>query len=97
MIRRGRQVVLLWVAALVIAFVSAALSRWLLPSTPPTGPTASYYVGLVGLVAVGAALWLTWGWLDRAGPSSRAARILLRAVLAIGGVLWVAAMAFPFL
>lgn len=97
MIRTGRQVVLLWAAALAIALVTAVLSTWLLPPSPPRGPTASYYVGLVGLVAVGVALWLTWGWLDRAGPSSSAARMVLRVVLATGGVLWVAAMAFPFL
>ena len=97
MIQTGRQVTLLWVAALAFAFVCGAISVALSPATPPQRAPASYYIGLVGLLGVGIAIWLTWRWLDRAGPQTHSTRVILRVALSIGGVLWVAAMLFPFL
>ena len=57
-----------------------------------TRPPLSYYVGLVGLLAIGVALVLTWRWVGQAGPASLAARAALRVLLAFVGVLWVIAM-----
>jgi hypothetical protein len=96
-IRSGRQVALLWVGALLLFLICAWASRALHPSHPVDRPSASYYVGLVGLVAIGVALVLTWRWVGHAGPASSGARAGLQALLLLGGVLWLAAMVFPFL
>lgn len=96
-IRSGRQVALLWAGALVLFLISAWASRALHPSHPEPRPQASYYVGLVGLLAIGVALVLTWRWVGQAGPASSGARTALRVLLVVGGMLWVAAMVFPFL
>jgi hypothetical protein len=98
-IQTGRQVARLWVSALLILLASAWGSHSLLPTaghTTRTSPPASYYVGLVGLLAIGIALVLTWLWVQRSGPTSRATRAVLLALLAVGTVLWLAAMVFPF-
>ena len=58
-IQSGRQVTALWAGALLIFLVSGWGSTALRPAGPVTGPPASYYVGLVGLVAIGIALVLT--------------------------------------
>ena len=96
-IRSGRQIALLWAGALLLFLICAWMSRALHPSSPVNRPTASYYVGLVGLLAIGVALVLTWRWVGQAGPASSGARTGLRALLLVGGVLWLAAMVFPFL
>lgn len=96
-IRSGRQIALLWAGALIVFLICAWASRALHPSGPVQRPPASYYVGLVGLLAVGVALVLTWRWVGQAGPASSGARAGLRALLLLGGVLWLAAMIFPFL
>jgi hypothetical protein len=62
-----------------------------------TRPPLSYYVGLVGLLAIGVALALTWEWVGRGGPPSIAVRAVLRTVLMAFGVVWALAMIFPFL
>ena len=96
-IRSGRQVALLWGGALLVFLISAWASRALHPAGPVTRPPAGYYVGLFGLLAIGVALVLTWRWIGRAGPASPATRAALRALLVLGGAIWVAAMVFPFL
>ncbi|HZI41499.1 MAG TPA: hypothetical protein VFD67_07330 [Gemmatimonadaceae bacterium] len=92
-----RQVAALWLATAIVFLSSAWASGVLLPSMPVTRPPASYYVGLVGLFAIGLALALTWEWVGRAGPSSVGARAAIRVVLALVGFVWVVAMIFPFL
>ena len=99
-IQSSRQVGQLWIGALLIFVVSAWISNRLLPTaggTIPTSPPASYYIGLVGLLAIGIALVLTWSWVRRSGPVSRSTRALLQGLLAVGAVLWLAAMVFPFM
>ena len=96
-IRSGRQVALLWTGALLVFLISAWASRALHPVHPVRRPPASYYIGLVGLLAIGLALLLTWRWVGHAGPVSSGARAGLRVLLVLGGLLWVAAMVFPFL
>jgi hypothetical protein len=96
-VRSGRQVAALWAVALLIFLASAWASTALLPQGPVNRPTASYYVGLVGLVAVGIALVPTWRWVHRVGAVSRSGRVVLTVLLTMGAVLWVAAMVFPFL
>lgn len=97
LIRSGRQVALLWAGALLVFLVSAWASSALHPSGPVTQPPLSYYVGLIGLLAIGLALVLTWRWVGQAGPASRGTRFAVRMLLAFGAVLWVTAMVFPFL
>jgi len=92
-----RQVGALWLAAVIVFLSSAWASGALLPTVPVTRPPASYYVGLVGLLAIGLALALTWEWVGRAGPSSIGTRAAIRLVLVFLGVLWALAMIFPFL
>jgi hypothetical protein len=67
-IRSGRQVALLWAGALLLFLITAWASRALHPSHPVDRPSASYYVGLLGLLAIGLALVLTWRWVGQAGP-----------------------------
>ena len=96
----GRQVGQLWMGALLIFVVSAWFSNRLLPTaggTVPTSPPASYYVGLLGLIAIGIALVLTWLWVLRPGPASRSTRALWQGLLVLGAVFWLAAMVFPFM
>jgi hypothetical protein len=62
-----------------------------------TGPTASYYVGLAGLLAIAVALLLTWRWVGRMAADRRGMRVALRGVLVMGMLLWLVAMVFPFL
>ena len=101
-LQSARQVGLVWLAAafvfLVTALVSAALSPRLRPPVAsPTGPGAPYFVGLIGLLALGAAIVLTWVWVGRAGPPAQWERLVLRLALVLLGVLWTGAMLFPFL
>ena len=99
-IQSGRQLTGVWVGALLIFVASAWGSHLLLPTAVPTttiSPPASYYVGLLGLLAVGIALVLTWSWVRRPGPTSQGTRAVLQALLAVGTVVWLAAMVFPFL
>jgi hypothetical protein len=82
-IHSGRQVVALWAGALLIFLASAWGSTALRPAAARvTRPGAGYYVGLVGLLAIGAALVLRWRWVGRAGPASPGA--VLQALLAVG-------------
>lgn len=99
-LRSGRHVGLVWLAAaavfLATAWASVALSPPLTPPAPPPArPGAPYFVGLIGLLAVGAAIVLTWEWLGRAGPAAPWKRLMLRLGLVLLGVLWIGAMLFP--
>ena len=99
-LQSSRQVGQLWIAVLLVFVATAWGSNRLLPTaggTVPTSPPASYYVGLLGLLAIGGALVLTWSWVRRSGPRSQSTRALLRGLLAVGAVLWLAAMVFPFM
>lgn len=96
-IQSGREVAVLWSGAILLFLATAWASTALTPTGSATGPTASYYVGLVGLLAIGVALALTWAWVRRAGPTSPTVRTLLQVLLGAGAVLWLAAMVFPFL
>ena len=91
------QVAALWLATVVVFLSSAWASGVLLPTVPVTHPPTSYYVGLVGLLAIGLALALTWEWVGRAGPSTIGVRAAIRIVLALVGMVWAIAMIFPFL
>ena len=91
------QVFALWTATFVVFLSTAWASGALLPTVPVTRPPLSYYVGLVGLLAIGIALALTWEWVGRAGPQSGAGRAALRIVLLAFGAIWALAMVFPFL
>lgn len=53
-------------------------------------------VGYVGLSAIGVALFLTWRWLNEAGPRSFVIRVPLRLAIVGAMLLWVLAMLFPF-
>jgi len=92
-----RQVAVLWLATTIVFLSSAWASSALLPAQPAAHPPTSYYVGLVGLLAIGLALALTWEWVGRAGPSSVGVRAAIRVVLVVVAFLWAVAMIFPFL
>jgi hypothetical protein len=92
-----RQVGALWLATVIIFLLSAWASSALRQSGPVTSPPPSYYVGLVGLLAIGLAIALTWEWVGRARPSSIGTRAAIRLVLVFLGVAWALAMIFPFL
>jgi hypothetical protein len=83
-----------WAVALAIFFVFAWISRTL---THRPSPMPSYWVGLVGLLAIGVALVWSWRGLGAPGAHSPSARGALRALVVVGGFLWIVAMVFPFL
>jgi len=60
-------------------------------------PGRAYAAGLIGLLAVGAALLLSGRELRRPGARSPRAHAALRAALTVGALLWFVAMIFPFL
>jgi hypothetical protein len=96
-VQSARGIAFLWAATLTFFLLSAWVSSALGPAAPALHPTASYYVGLVGLLAIGLTLVLTWKWVGRAGPTTVGGRIAIRAALVLLGILWVLAMVFPFL
>ncbi len=96
-IRSGRQIGIVWAIAVVIFYISAKISIALTPPEPVTSPPASYWVGLVGLLAIGIALALTWYWASREGPVSDDTRGLVKFLVLVGAFLWLLAMVFPFL
>lgn len=82
-------------AATAVVFLAAALASRALVHRP--SPMPSYAVGLVGLLAVGVALALSWRGLGDPGMHAPATRRVLRGAVVLGAVLWVLAMLFPFL
>lgn len=83
-----------WAAAGAVFFISAWTSRSL---TERASPMPSYWVGLIGLLAVGVALLLSWRGLADPSAHSPSTRRLLRGAVVLGVVLWCVAMVFPFL
>ena len=96
-VQSSRQVAVLWTWTGIIFLLTAFASSSLRPKIPSERPPLSYYVGLLGLLAIGFALALTWEWVGRAGPAARLARVGIRAGILLLGVLWTLAMVFPFL
>jgi hypothetical protein len=85
---------LVWAAAVTVFVGSVLVSRALLDR--PT-PWPAYWAGLVGLLAIGAALLLSWRGLGEPGAHSTATRRALRGIVAAGAFIWFVAMVFPFL
>ena len=83
-----------WAAAGAVFFISAWASRSL---TQRASAMPSYWVGLIGLLAIGVALFLSWRGLADPSAHSASTRRLLRGAVVLGVVLWCAAMVFPFL
>jgi hypothetical protein len=83
-----------WVLALIVFLVTAWISRLLAHGA---SPMSSYWIGLVGLLAIGAALVTSWRGLAAPGFHAPGTRRALRTLIVIGGLLWAAAMVFPFL
>jgi uncharacterized membrane protein len=75
---------------LVTAWISRLLAR-------PATSLPSYWVGLIGLLAIGVALVMSWRGLGDPGVHAPLTRRALRGVVALAGVLWILAMVFPFL
>lgn len=86
----GRVWAMTAVVFLLAALTSRALTR--LPS-----PMPSYWVGLVGLLAVAAALVLSWRDVGVPGAHTTTMRRVLRGAVALGALVWLLAMIFPFL
>jgi hypothetical protein len=83
-----------WAVAVPTFLVAAWMSRQLAHRSTPI---PSYWVGLIGLVAIGGALVWSWRGLGDAGVHAPFARRLLRVLVGLGVGLWVLAMVFPFL
>ncbi len=102
MLRIGtaRQLGTMWAIAVIVFIVSARVSIALAPAEMTPNQTfraaaPSYFTGLVGLVGVGVALVLTWGWARR--TESDDLGIMVQLAVILGAVLWLLAMIFPFL
>jgi hypothetical protein len=83
-----------WAAAVAVLLAAVVASRGL---TRLTTPWPAYGVGLIGLLAVGAALVLSWRGVGVPGAHSAGARRAIRGALLVGALLWLVAMIFPFL
>ena len=83
-----------WLLALAIFIVAVRGSRAL---ARPATPMPSYWVGLIGLLAIGGALVMSWRGLGDPGVHSPGWRRILRGLVAVGALLWILAMLFPFL
>lgn len=82
-----------WVFAAAIFLPAARISRSL---ARPAMAVSSYWVGLVGLLAIGVALIMSWRGLGDPGVHTPMTRRILRGAVVIGAFLWVLAMVFPF-
>ncbi|MDQ6829437.1 MAG: hypothetical protein M3081_11270 [Gemmatimonadota bacterium] len=83
-----------WAVVIAIFLLSAWIAR-MLSRRGLVMP--SYWTGLVGLLAIGVALFMSWRGIGDPGVHSRAAIGVLRGLVGIGAMLWVLAMLFPFL
>jgi hypothetical protein len=83
-----------WAFAVPVFLVSTWISRTL---TGHASPMPSYWTGLVGLLAIGVALIMSWRGVGNTGAHTPLVAGLLRGLVAIGIVLWFLAMLFPFL
>jgi|1185.fasta_scaffold20867_3 hypothetical protein len=83
-----------WAVAVAVLLATALASRGL---TRLTTPWPAYGVGLIGLLAVGVALVLSWRGVGAPGAHSAGVRRAIRGALLVGALLWLVAMIFPFL
>jgi hypothetical protein len=83
-----------WVFAAAIFLPAARISRSL---ARPETAMPSYWVGLVGLLAIGVALIMSWRGLGDPGVHTPMTRRILRGSVGLGAFLWLVAMVFPFL
>ena len=83
-----------WAVAVPIFLVFAGISRAL---TSRALPMPSYWAGLVGLLAIGIALIMSWRGLGDPGIHTPLTATVLRGFVGIGILLWCLAMLFPFL
>jgi hypothetical protein len=89
-----RPLIRVWAVAVPIFLVFAGISRAL---TDRASPMPSYWTGLVGLLAIGVALVISWRGLGDPGIHSPLTTAVLRGFVGIGIFLWFLAMLFPFL
>lgn len=87
----GGEIGKVWVAAAIVFTASVYLVR------AAESQRAGLTIGYVGLAALGAALWFTWRWLQRGGPSAGPVHMALKILVATAMVLWFVALVFPFL
>jgi hypothetical protein len=83
-----------WAVAVPIFLLAAWISRVL---AHRASPMPSYWTGLVGLLAIGVALIMSWRHLCNPGSHTPLQAGLLRGLLGIGLFFWLVAMLFPFL
>jgi hypothetical protein len=83
-----------WLLAITLFVVAAGISRAL---ATQSATMASYWSGLLGLLAIGGALLVSWQRLAQPGRHAPTVWRLLRLCVVLGSLLWVVAMLFPFL
>jgi hypothetical protein len=83
-----------WAVAVAIFLVAASISRAL---ARPATAMPSYWIGLIGLLAIGVALVMSWRGLGEPSVHAPMTRRVLRGLVAVGAILWIGAMVFPFL
>ena len=94
-IQSSRDVGRLWLASGAVFAASVGVTRLLGRSEQVRMP--ALWIGYLGLAAMGVAIVLTWLWLNRGGPRSLVARVLLRLTLSAALLFWGLAILFPFL
>lgn len=86
--------ILVWAVAVPVFLAFVWISRALYDRA---SPMPSYWTGLIGLLAIGVALNISWRRLRHPGIHSLLTAALLRGLVGIGIFLWLLAMLFPFL
>ena len=94
-LQTGRDLGRLWFIAGGVFFTCVAIVKSL--GRREEAMRVSLWVGYVGLAAVGAVLLASWVWVERSGPASPVILAGLYALIAVGIVLWLLALVFPFL
>jgi hypothetical protein len=89
----SRQLLALWAVAVALMVVTSIIAG----NVYATGRLKEgYLIGLVGLLALGAALVFSWRWLRTAQMSARA-RGTAKGALTVATLAWAVLMIFPFL
>ena len=94
-VQTGRNIGLAWATAAIGFAACVAVVRSI--GNSPATQAPGLIIGYVGLAGVGAALVLTFRWIDRDPPRNALARAGIQFVLGLTFVVWLFALVFPFL
>jgi len=93
-VRTSRILAVVWAIALFALYVFTRIAD----GVYATGAVKrGYAIGLIGLLAVGAALLISWKWFRTSGPKTGTPHAVVRMLLILGTFLWLVLMLFPLM